>query len=80
MEKQSVRLTAHVHKDHPLFKVLSNAERQGAKLLLAYATSWYAYSLGKAEQTTPIETAPKPKPRQDPNDELPDEFLNDALS
>lgn len=80
MAKRYLRPTAYVPEGHPLFELLTNAERQGGKLLLAYATAWHGYSLGKGEEQPPTENAPKLKTQQDQEDELPDGFLDDALS
>jgi len=76
MGKRCLRPTAYGHEDHPLFELLSGAKRQGGKLLLA----WHGYPLGKGEEQTPTETVPRPKCQGSQEHELPDGFLDDALS
>ncbi len=79
MRSCHTRLTIRVYEDHPLSERLSHHPR-GGQLLLDYATAWHGYSLGKEEEQAPTKNAQKPNVQQSQEEELPDGFVDDALS
>ena len=79
--RKKLRLTCRPDEDHPLYALLA-AHPSGGRILLDYATAWYAFSLGQQSQITdqPLaqseETEDHGELKEDPLD---DRLVDDAL-